>query len=208
MVNIAERQNRYSLYIYILSAARACIIALCCLINGAESSLNEVTSRYDSREQQIFAYGAQSACMISRFNEIIPFDRPPPPSSRGRGAPPPRTFLRDSPGILLKGKHLNQNVLIASPVAIPLFPLGLRECSAAIARGRGWRENALLKTSPKTPQKGETCPLIPVERNTGYVCAHASLKISPPPLSSSSLCHSFKPPFLSFAPSTIRPDSL
>lgn len=150
---------------------------MCCLINGAESSLNEVTSRYDSREQQIFAFGAQSACMISRFNEIIPFDRSSPPPSRG--APPPRTFLRDSPGIL-KGKHLNQNVLIASPVAIPLFPLGVRECSAAIARGRGWRENAFLKTSPKTPQKGETWPLIPVERNTGYVCAHASLKISPP----------------------------
>lgn len=76
--------------------------------------------------------------MISRFNEIIPFDRASfSPASSALLPDLPSGF----PGIL-KGKHLNQNVLIASPVAISLFPLGLRVLRRDSGREEGEEENA------------------------------------------------------------------
>lgn len=90
--------------------------------------INEVTSRFlVTIYQRPFE---QSGCMISRFNEIIPFDRPLSPIS-----PLLSDLPSGFPGIL-KGKHLNQNVLIARPVAISLFPLGLRVYHRDSDRGK------------------------------------------------------------------------
>lgn len=102
----------------------------------------------------------QSACMISRFNEIIPFDRPLSSTS---------SVLPDLPlgfSGILKGKHLNQNVLIANPVAISLFPLGLQ----VFHRHRGKRKKMLLKMSPKNP-RGHA---LWFQEKDVYVCAYSS----------------------------------
>lgn len=120
--------------------------------------------------------------MISRFNEIIPFDRP---SSPGRPHPLLPDLPSGFPGIL-KGKHLNQNVLIARPVAISLFPLGLRVYRRDSDREK--RRKMPLKKSPKN-LRGRA---LWFREKDGYVCAR-STKVS--------FCLSFYPIAVTLNPS-------
>lgn len=116
------------------------INVLTCLFDQRRLLINKITSRFlVAIHQRLFE---QSACMISRFNEIIPFDRP---LSSTSSVPPWPSF-----GILW---HPQRETLEPERFNCePRSDLIVSARSASVPpRSRGKRKKMLLKKSPKNP---------------------------------------------------------